>query len=232
MLADGQIRIQAGNIKRVSVIQIIFRFKFKILKKETLEPVERQICLICGMRINIIHLESRNDRIELLLDQLAQQGISDYLIWKGIVDPNITARGISKAHKQIVKFAKANRLTEVLIAEDDLMFTAVGAFDFFLKNKPEDFDLYLASIYWGEITVNNTVNDFAGLTFYVVKERYYDTFLAIPEHDNLDRLMKDSGKFIVCNPFTVIQRSGFSDNVRMHCDYDRFLMGRRLFKNS
>ena len=167
--------------------------------------------------------------MELLLTQLNLQGITDYKIWNGIVNPIIPAKGISQAHKQIVRYAKENQFPEVLIAEDDLKFTDRGAFDFFLKNKPNDFDLYLASIYFGEIKNDSSVNGFSGLTFYIVKEKYYDTFLSRPEHDNLDRLMENTGKFIVCRPFTIIQENGFSDNVKRYCNYDNFLIGRELF---
>lgn len=169
--------------------------------------------------------------IKSLLDQLDQQNITNYKIWNGIVNPNLPAKGISQAHKQIVRHAKENQLAEVLIAEDDLKFTAKGAFNFFLETKPNDFDLYLASIYIGEIKQDNTVDNFSGLTFYIVKEKYYDTFLSTPEHDNLDRLIKYTGRFIVCNPFTVIQQNGFSDNVGIYCNYDAFLSGRKLFGN-
>jgi hypothetical protein len=168
--------------------------------------------------------------MELLLDQLDKQSITDYFIWEGIVDTKITARGISKAHKQIVQYAKKNQLPEVLIAEDDLKFTSKGAFTFFLENKPSDFDLYLSSIYLGNIKYDNTVDDFSGLTFYIVREKFYDIFLSRPEHDNLDRLMKGLGKFFVCKPFTVIQHEGFSDNSKQYCNYEILLNGRALFK--
>lgn len=181
------------------------------------------------MKLNIIHLSHRTDRMDLLLEQLKQQDISDYSIWNGIIDKKITARGICRAHKQVVQFAKENQLPEVLIAEDDLKFTSKGAFTFFLKNKPSDFDLYLSSIYLGNIKNDNTVDDFSGLTFYIVREKFYNIFLSRPEHDNLDRLMKGLGKFCVCNPFTVVQHDGFSDNVNQYCNYDNFLTGRELY---
>lgn len=181
------------------------------------------------MLINIIHLPHRTDRMKSLIDQLGQQNITNYKIWNGIADANLPAKGISQAHKQIVRYARENQLTEVLIAEDDLQFTAKGAFAFFLENKPPDFDLYLASIYIGEIKEDNTVGDFSGLTFYIINEKYYDTFLAAPEHDNLDRLIKNTGRFVVCSPFTVIQQNGFSNNVGTYCNYDAFLLGRKLF---
>lgn len=181
------------------------------------------------MKLNIIHLPHRTDRMDLLLEQLRHQGITDYSIWNGIIDTKITARGISQAHKQIVQFAKENQLPEVLISEDDLKFTSKGAFEFFIKNKPGDFDLYLASIYFGEISQDNKVEDFSGLTFYIISRKFYEVFLNVPEHDNIDRLLKKRGKYIVSNPFTVIQHNGFSDNVKTYCNYDEFLTNRRLY---
>ena len=182
------------------------------------------------MTVNIIHLPNRIDREESFKKELKEQNISDYQVWEGIVDDKIPARGISNAHKQIVRFARNNSLEEILIAEDDLKFSSKGAFEFFLKNKPKDFDIYLGGIYFGEINAHNEVNDFSGLTFYIINHQFFDTFLSIPEHDNLDRCLRNKGRFIVCNPFVVIQYNGFSDNVKKHCNYDNYLMGRRLFE--
>lgn len=181
------------------------------------------------MRINIIHLAHRIDRLKSLLKELECQNITDFMLWNGIIDPHITVRGISQAHKQVVRNAKNDGLREVLIAEDDLRFTANGAFEFFIKNKPENFDLYLASIYFGKISESNIVQDFSGLTFYIIAQNFYDTFLNTPEYDNIDRLLKGKGKFIVCNPFTVIQYNGFSDNVKTHCNYQKFLRDYKLY---
>ena len=184
------------------------------------------------MKVNIIHLPERTDRMELLEKELHEQNIFDYRIWDGIVDPIITNRGISQAHKQIVKNAKDNGLSEILIAEDDLKFTAKGAFEFFLHNRPKEFDIYLAGIYFGELNADNIVRDFSGLTFYIINQRFFDTFLSISEHDNLDRSLRNKGEFIVCNPFAVIQYNGFSDNVKQYCNYDSYLIGRKLFEGA
>ncbi len=184
------------------------------------------------MRINIIHLKNRVDRFVILKKELDEHQISDYVLWDGIVDSNIVEKGISKSHKRIIEHAKKNELKEVLIAEDDLKFTGRGAFDFFLTQKPLDFDIYLASIYMGNISEENIVKDFSGLTFYIVSNKFYDKFLQVPEHDNLDRMLCNRGKFVVCNPFTVIQQNGYSDNKKMYCDNDVFLKGRKLFMGS
>lgn len=184
------------------------------------------------MTINIIHLSNRIDREKLFKEELANQNICDFRIWEGIIYPKISSRGISKAHKQIVQYASDNCLQEVLIAEDDFKFTSKGAFEFFLRNKPIDFDIYLGGIYFGELNDENIVKDFSGLTFYIINRRFFKTFLSIPEHINLDRGLNNKGRFIVCNPFTVIQSNGFSDNVKRYCNYDSYLLGRSLFKCS
>jgi hypothetical protein len=184
------------------------------------------------MEINIIHLPHRLDRMVLLTEELANQRIENFKIWRGFYDEIVPAKGISRSHKQIVRYAQKNKFEEILIAEDDFKFTDKGAFQYFLDKKPEDFDLYLASVYFGNINSNNTIEDFCGLTFYIISARFYNTFLNIPEYDNLDRLLSKLGKYIVCNPFTVIQHNGYSDNQKSCCNYDALLSNRLLFKQN
>ncbi len=138
-------------------------------------------------------------------------------------------KAISRSHKQIVHFAKQNKLTEILIAEDDIHFTAPGAFEYFLANKPASFDLFLASIYWGKIEANNKVCDFSGLTLYMIHNKFYDTFLTLPEEENIDRVLKNKGDFKVCHPFTAIQHAGLSDNTQAYCDYSDYISKRKLY---
>jgi hypothetical protein len=37
-----------------------------------------------------------------------------------------------------------------MIAEDDVKFTAKGAFDYFKKNESDDYELYHGGIYYGK----------------------------------------------------------------------------------
>jgi hypothetical protein len=116
-----------------------------------------------------------------------------------------------------------------LICEDDVHFTAKGAFDYFINNKPNDFDIYLGSINDGIIKKDDSVDDFSGTTIYIVKERFYDIFLALPEHLNIDRALSNKGKFIVCNPFIAIQHNGYSDNTKRFYNHEEYLAGRNLY---
>ena len=99
------------------------------------------------MSLNIIYLRHRIDRLALLQKELDHEKITNYRIWDGIIDENPCV-GIARAHKQIIRFAKESRLPEIVIAEDDLHFTTQGAFEFFLSNKPNVFDIYLGGVMW------------------------------------------------------------------------------------
>lgn len=181
--------------------------------------------------LNIVHLEHRSDRYETLMKELSQQQIKYYKIWPGISnDLYPPFGGIGKAHKQIIQEAKRKNFTSTLIAQDDIKFTAKGAYQYFMENIPYDFDIYLGSIYYGKIKSDNTVNDFAGLTLFLVHERFYETFLSLPENQHLDRSLKGKGKFVVCHPFVATQYNGYSDNRKAYCNNDNFLRRRTLFK--
>lgn len=92
---------------------------------------------------NIIHNKDRHDRRDTLLAELKYQGIEEFRVWDAIYDRRGAHIGINKAHKQIVEYAKQEGLPEVLIFEDDIRFCGKGAFDYYIANKPKDFDIYL-----------------------------------------------------------------------------------------
>lgn len=171
------------------------------------------------MTLHIIHLPARADRLNLLQAELTEQHIQDYKIWDGIVDPEKICRGISRAHKQIVADAKSKGLPNALIAEDDLHFTAPGAYEFFLRKIPSDYDLYLGGVIWGKIKKDNRIDDFSGTTLYLVHEKFYDELLSVPEETDFDRALAHRGNFFVCNPQVVVQHSGFSDNQKRYIHF-------------
>jgi hypothetical protein len=183
------------------------------------------------MQLNIIHLPDRVDRGLLLKNELSEQNITEYRIWEGCKDEVNPKRGIAKAHKKIISYAYDNNLSSVMIAEDDIKFTSPGAFDYFLKNEPAEYDIYLGGIFYGNIKADGSVNDFAGATLYVVKQQFYAVFLSLPENENIDfdRALVGKGKFIVCDPFVAIQYNGYSDNVKKHRSYEPFFKNRRLY---
>jgi hypothetical protein len=182
------------------------------------------------MTLNIIHLPHRIDRLELLKNDLITQEIVDYRIWDGILDEEKPFRGIAQAHKRIIAWARDQNLPKVMIAEDDIKFTAKGAFKHFLNYEPRDYDMYLAGTYFGQIDTDNSILDFSGTMLYIIQQQFYDTFLSLPEKTNFDRELASKGKYIVCNPFTAIQHPGYSDNRKAVVDFDKYLRGRKLFE--
>lgn len=188
--------------------------------------------------INVISLPKRTDRLRKFEIQATEQGF-DYKVWDGIIDPLCVFRGINMAHKRIVMYAKTKKLNNICIAEDDCRFTSLGAWDYFLSQMPAKADMYFASFYEGKVDENNKLikgnshNELlSGMTLYVVYERFYDVFLNINLLSHIDKSigeLSDKYEFYVCNPFVAIQENGYSDNKKKECNYDKYMIGRKLF---
>lgn len=178
--------------------------------------------------INIIHGFSHEERAASLKKEIELHNL-EVIYWPAIYDVMIPFKGVARAHKQIIADAKQKELPFVVIGEDDLHFTASGAYEYFISKMPETYDLYLASVYYGHIGTDGSVFDFAGLTLYCCHHRFYDSFLSTPENDNLDRKLAGRGKYYVCEPFTCIQHSGFSILKKTFKDYTPQLAGRHLY---
>ncbi len=181
------------------------------------------------MLINIIHLSNRVDRMQLLKDEIVTQNVASFRVWEGVVDNTLVRRGISRAHKNVIRDAKLQGYQSVLIGEDDLHFTSPSAFDFYLGNIPGDFDMYLGGIVYGEINEHNLTSDFSGITLYIIHRRFYDKMLALPEDQHIDRAQQNRGKFVACNPMVVIPHNGYSDNQQRYVDYTPYFKGKNLF---
>jgi hypothetical protein len=205
-------------LSHVSNIQLITQFANCVLQIEKIK----------GMTLHVIHLSRRRDRLDTLQEELLAQGVEEYRIWEGLEDPLYPYRGISKAHKQVVGFAREQKYPKILIGEDDLKFTAPGALAYFLKKEPPVYDLYLGGISYGSINDDQTVNDFSGTHLYMIRESFYQTFLSLPETGDIDRKLKGLGRYIVCNPFVALQHNGFSDNTKRFMDYGPYFSGRSL----
>lgn len=186
--------------------------------------------------LNILHLPKRVDRMENLVNELAEQEITDYTIIEGFIDLAAVFRGINNSHKSIVRLAQQQGLKSVTIAEDDICFFGKGAWQFYLDNMPEDYDLYMGMIYEGKIGEDNRIMpdpySFSGMTLYTVNERFYNTFLGVKELDHIDKTLGQlcgQYKFYVCPEFMCKQMNGYSDQKKRDCEYDHYLKGRKLF---
>ncbi len=94
------------------------------------------------------------------------------------------------------------------------------------KNLPEDWDILLGGLYsTDKLTPYNDywsqTGEFAGLHFYIVNSKAYDTILNFNKNMHIDRFMAGQGKLkcYAANKFFAIQKPGHSDNVGMYRDY-------------
>ena len=178
-------------------------------------------------RLNIIS-GHREDRLPLLMQELDRQKITNYMLWDAVYYPSVVA-SINEAHKQIVRYAKLAEFGEVIIAEDDFVGTHPNSYQYFLSQIPRKYDLFLSMVYTGDIDEENRVKSFTGMTLYSVHSSFYDTFLSADPQEHIDRALAGLGDYRVCNPFTFIQRNGWSGNTGKLENYDTLLEGRNLF---
>lgn len=145
-----------------------------------------------------------------LLNEFEEQGIVDYKFWDAVVlkDKPIVD-SIAASHKMIVRWAKDNNISQCCVVEQDATFTSPNAWKYFLDNKPEIFDLYL----WGSHTVPLQNSIVCGFQLYIIAEKFYDQFLAVPNNNHIDTAMCDiKGDYHFCYPFPCLQRPGYSVN--------------------
>lgn len=180
------------------------------------------------MIINVIHNPKNYQRGVKLFEEISTQSINPTLkFWPAIYEKQ-PCTGISQAHKQIVRDAKAKGLNEVWIIEDDLKVPHMDGLQYFIDHKPEVYDLYLGGIYSGSPDKNGLVKSFSGLHCYFVHARFYDTFLSADETKHLDRELSGKGTFIVCSPMVAIQHNGYSENTKKEENYDHYLTNKSI----
>lgn len=178
--------------------------------------------------INIIFDDRNPSDYERLLGEFAEQGILEYKFWAAIRDSASVVASINASHKQIIRYAKENNIPEICVAEQDLTFTDKGAWDYFLKNKPKEFDIYLGATYI--LPVSN--KKICGFHLYIISEKYYDSFLSVPDDAHIDTAVCDwGGDFNFCYPFPALQKAGFSFNAKDIVDYNKNLSEEDIWKS-
>lgn len=161
---------------------------------------------------------SREERIISIVRQSKQIGFA-VRFWEGEIfrgnffDGRI---GVNRAFKKIVRWAKENNLERVTIGEDDLLFSSPGAWQYYLDNIPENYDLYLGGIYDGQISEGRIVKGYSGHTLITINKSFFGFFLSADENIHIDRWCGQycaEKKYLVCDPFVVSQiPTSYSDN--------------------
>lgn len=179
------------------------------------------------LKIHVIHDNRRIEREEPLHMEMHNQGLSrsDYVMWPASVLGDVPS-SINHSHKRIVEWAKIEELPMVCIAEDDLQFTATDAFEYYLKNMPKSFDLYLACTYITPVSLKKVV----GFHLYIIHQKFYDKFLNVAPNVHIDTAMDDlDGDYHFCYPFPAIQRAGFSANNMAVVNYNSVLKDEDIY---
>lgn len=184
------------------------------------------------IEIFVIQTPGNTERTTSLHRELAsQEGIDisnngeiPFHFTKAIMDHAMARRGISKSHRTIVQKAKEMNLDEVLILEDDVQFLDKNALLKFInmsKIVPKDCDLFFAGIYDGKIEEEfsayaKVTEKISGLHCYIVKKKFYDTFLSADVNYDLDGYISTQTNAVsyCAYPFLAIQYDGYSYNLK------------------
>lgn len=160
------------------------------------------------MIAHVIHnVNSKRDPVSEILGQC-----DEIRIWPAVTGKTKQS-GVSKAHKQIVRYAKSQKLEEILICEDDVKFTKKNALRDFISHKPKDFSIYLAGV--SSFRYDSRITHFTGLHCYIIHESFYSAFLNAPEQYDIDFAISMKGKFVIHDPMLAIQHG---DHLKKYWD--------------
>jgi hypothetical protein len=183
-------------------------------------------------KVNIIYDCRRSEKYEPIIAELKRQKITEYEIWPCLLLPDVI-HSINASHKMIVRDAMEKGLPEVCIGEDDLCFPSENGWQWYLKNKPPVYEIYVGGNYnsfarpakHGAIRVEGLI----GFQLYCVHSRYYETFLNTPIDKHIDTAQH--GKLMyACYPFPALQREGFSANNKSVVNYNATLFPKDIYQ--
>ena len=183
---------------------------------------------MCMDTLNIIFDNRQDADYGRLLGEFIEQGIFDYKFWTPVEKPTVV-ESINASHKRIVEDAKERGLKSVIIGEQDLHFTAKHSWEYFLKNKPDDFDIYLCGTYI--VPIEN--KKICGFHLYEVSEKFYDKFLSVSPTEHIDTAVCNlGGDYHFCYPFPAIQRAGYSFNNKDQVNYNSVLDPKDIYNGT
>lgn len=165
----------------------------------------------------IINLAHREDRRIHIGNELKKFNFNYYLL-DAIADGSGTC---FQSQKKCIETAKENGWNEVLILEDDAIFSE-NASDIFFKAKselPEDWDMFFMGA-----NLKNEAKKYSphlhrmygafAAHAYMVNSKFYDTILSLPFTKEMDihyrELMPHSNVYL-CSPMIAYQIQSFSD---------------------
>lgn len=186
------------------------------------------------MRVNILFDERRVERYEPLMSELRRQHIDDYEIWPCVFHKGPVYESINLSQKMIVQKAKERGDKECVIFEDDIWFPSEDGWVYFLGNKPDSYDIYIGGSYLMDNRIEYkfprvAVKEYVGNHCIIIHQRYYDTFLSVPQNAHIDQAQNGLGEFYLCYPMAALQRPGFSSNTGDMANYNAILQEKDVY---
>lgn len=196
-----------------------------------------------------INLENREDRRQLVNEELQSLGWATNPTWFKALKTTNGAIGCTLSHIKCIEYARQMKWSHVLICEDDIKFTQPAAFT-------ENLNRFLASgIAWDVILIagNNAgryqdtsqgavrVQACQTTTGYLVKNTYYSTLIK-NFTEGVTLLMRDptnrtkyaidrywfslqaKDRWYLIYPLTVTQQADYSDIENRHTNYDQMML--------
>ena len=167
---------------------------------------------------NIIHNKENTHRYEHLLKQMETQGIGTFKFSPAIF-LDCPKTSVMEAHKKVVRDNYDQ--PEIIIFEDDIVFTKPDSHDRFLglyRDIPENVDIFLGS-YYKHSKIRPVDEDFDelrwafnGLHHYIIRKKFYDTFLSLPDGKHVDRAVGDTGAKIYVPKLLLSRQMGLKEN--------------------
>lgn len=189
------------------------------------------------MRKIVIYNHHRPEKKELFTDVFAEQNIDDYEIFQAqIIQYNSIPENISESFKTVIRQAKERGDKEIVIFEDDILFTSPNGWKYFLDNKPDDYDLYIGGSYFIDNRINYTpplvkVKEYVGNQCIMISQRYFDVWLNSDSGKHCDTAQNGKGEFYLCFPFVALQRHGWSANAQALVNYNPIIPKEYLYDN-
>lgn len=171
------------------------------------------------MRKVVIYNDYRPEKYDLFIDELERQKIYDYEIFHCIKNQNHNiVEKISESFKTVIREAKENGDKEICIIEDDIMFQNEKGWEYFINNKPKNYDVYVGGSYYIDDRIVYKpplvkVPEWTGNQCIIIHERYFDTWLSTDSLEHCDYAQSiKGGDFYHCFPMVALQRPGWSAN--------------------